>query len=403
MNARRLGWALWTLAVLFGLTTLFFQTANDAARLPTHLFGALVNMSFATVGALIASRRPENRVGWLLLVGALVIMLGDAMLEYGVYAVLTHPHSLPAGEWMAWYGFGLRGLAFALVATLLPLLFPNGRLPSPHWRWAMWLVACSLLVLAISSVFGASSGDFRLPLLRNPLGVALPPDVSDLLLPISSLVLLAAITACGAAALVRFRRAKGDERQQLKWFAYAAVLAVGVLSALVIALIALPQVEQNFALGAFLFNLMLAGFPVAVGIAIFKYRLYDIDLIIRRTLIYSVLTAMLLVVYFASVVVLQGMGRALTGQSESELITVISTLLIAALFVPLRRRVQGAIDHRFYRRKYDAAKALEAFSVAVRDEVDLVELREHLLGVVNETMQPAHVSLWLKRESGRRD
>ncbi|TMC47383.1 MAG: hypothetical protein E6J26_11415 [Chloroflexi bacterium] len=202
---------------------------------------------------------------------------------------------------------------------------------------------------------------------------------------------------------MRFRRAKGDERQQLKWFAYAAVLAIAVLSALVIAMIVLPEAEQDVALGTFLFNLMLAGFPIAVGIAIFKYRLYDIDLIIRRTLVYTVLTAMLLVVYFASVVLLQGMGRALMGQSESELVTVVSTLLIAALFVPLRQRVQRAIDQRFYRRKYDAAKALEVFSVAVRDEVDLSQLREHLLGVVNETMQPAHVSLWLKRESGRRN
>ena len=213
MNRRSVGWALWALALLFGLTALYFQIANDATHIATYVLGGLVNLSFATVGALIASRRPENRLGWLLLLGAAIVLLGDAALEYGVYAVITRPGSLPAGEWMAWYGYGVRGFAFVLIATFLPLLFPNGRLPSPRWRWAAWLALCSLLIFSVSSVFGATFEDFRLPLLHNPLGLALPPDVSDLLSALNALVLLAAAAAGGLAAVVRFRRAKGDERQ----------------------------------------------------------------------------------------------------------------------------------------------------------------------------------------------
>ena len=395
--ARRLAWSIWTLSVAFHMTTLVLHTANDPMTFVINIFAALVLGAFATVGALIAARRPQNRIGWLLSVSSLVWAIGGAMLEYGVYALLTVPHLLPVGDWMAWYGFGIRGGAFNLIATFLPLIFPDGRLPSRRWRWAAWLAASSLVLFSLTSAIGATLQDYRLPFLHNPLGVELPADLSDLLDALYLLVAVAAEAACVAAAVVRFRRAKRDERQQLKWFAYAAVLGIIVFLGIVITFVLPFSVDDRIRVSTFLFDLLLAGFPIAVGIAILKYRLYDIDLIIRRTLIYTVLTVSLAFVYFGSVVLLQQLFRALTGQQQSEIVTVISTVAIAALFVPLRRRVQNVIDRRFYRRKYDTQTVLAEFAATTRDEVDLNKLSERLLDVVDETMQPAHVSLWLRK------
>jgi hypothetical protein len=403
MSTRRatwLSWSIWTLSVAFNTASLVLHTANDPTTFAINIFAALVLGAFATVGALIAARRPENRIGWLLSVSSLAWVIGGAMLEYGVYALLTAPGSLPAGAWMAWYGFGVRGGAFALIATFLPLIFPDGRLPSRRWRWAAWLAVSSLALFGVTALlgFGTSSQDYRLPFLHNPLGIELPAALSSLLSAIYPLVALAAEAAGAAAMVSRFRRAKGDERQQLKWFAYAAVLGAIVFLVLVILnTVELPiSLEDRIRLGTFLFDLLVAGFPIAVGVAILKYRLYDIDIIINRTLVYGALTAALALVYVGCVVVLQTLVSAFTNQGHSELVTVASTLVIAALFTPLRRRIQISIDKRFYRRKYDAAKTLAAFSAKLRDETDLDALSADLLNVVDETMQPTHVSLWLQ-------
>jgi hypothetical protein len=216
-----------------------------------------------------------------------------------------------------------------------------------------------------------------------------------LLLDIAYLTFPLLIVASGAAVIVRFRRSRGDERQQIKWFAYAVALMV------VVFLIWFSFAVMGFVAGsALMFTVPLVGLPVAVGVAILRHRLYDIDLVINRTLVYGSLSALLAATYVTCVVALQYLFRALTG-GESQLAVVTSTLLIAALFVPLRRQVQSFIDRRFYRKKYDAAKTLESLSNKLREKTDLDSLDAELLGVVRETVQPAHVSLWLRPAAGR--
>ena len=229
---------------------------------------------------------------------------------------------------------------------------------------------------------------------RNPLGLEL--EIMDLLLEALYFTLPLPLVAGGTAVIVRFRRSRGDERQQLKWFAYAVVVMV-VLFVLWFSL----QLAGLVTVGALVFTVPLMGLPVAVGVAILRYRLYDIDLVINRTLVYGALTVMLGLVYLGGVVLLQGLLRTLTGQ-ESQLAVVASTLAIAALFGPLRRRTQGFIDRRFYRKKYDAVKTLESFGARLRDETDLDRLSGDLTSVVRETLQPAHVSLWLREPGEKR-
>ena len=215
----------------------------------------------------------------------------------------------------------------------------------------------------------------------------------DFLGEVMYLALPLLLAVSGAAVIVRFRRSRGDERQQIKWFAYAVAVMVFLFAfwfSLALAGLVRPD--------ALLWTVPPLGLPVAVGIAILKYRLYDIDLVINRTLVYGTLTVTLALVYLGGVVVLQETFRALTGQ-ESQLAIVASTLLIAALFVPLRRRVQSFIDRRFYRRRYDAARTLQDFSGRLRERTDLDDLRAELLGVVRETVQPEHASLWLRPAS----
>jgi hypothetical protein len=269
---------------------------------------------------------------------------------------------------------------------LFLLQFPNGHLVSPRWRPAAWLAGViPVTLVALSAVYPGPLQPFGS--ITNPLG--LPGAPGDLLRQIdlstignvTGLVLLAAV----ASIVERFRRSVGDERQQLKWLAYAGTLAlVGQLVSL-----PLPRAVGNLITdGAFY------GLPIAIGVAMLRYHLYDIDLIIRRTLIYGALTASLAAVYLGGVVLLQQLFRALAGQS-SDLAIVGSTLSIAALFQPLRHRIHRTIDRRFYRRKYDAARVLAGFGATMRDEVDLSQLADHLVAVVEQTMQPAHVSLWL--------
>jgi len=238
------------------------------------------------------------------------------------------------------------------------------------------------------------SQDFRLSSVRNPLGFDL--EIMNLLGGVLYISLPLLLLACGTAVIVRFRRSRGDERQQIKWFAYAVVVMV-----LLFTLGHSLGLTQIVRVAPLVFAIPLTGLPVAAGIAILKYRLYDIDVIINRTLVYGSLTAMLVALYFGVIVVLQRVFVLLTGQ-QSTLAVVASTLLIAALFNPLRRRIQSFIDRRFYRNKYDASKTLEAFSVKLRDETDLQTLNNDLVGVVQETMQPAHVLVWLRPDPAPR-
>ena len=379
------------MTVLAMVLTLLLAALNEpTSSLRNAVFISLVIIAFSTVGALIGSRRPENPIGWLFCSGAFVWILGELALEYGVYALITAPGTLPAGTWAAWFGGWARGMGWLFIVVFLLLLFPNGRLPSPRWRPVLWgaigYVGFFTVVIWLSPV----SNDARLAFVRNPLGLEF--GIPNLLLELVYLTIPLLLVVGGAAVTARFRRSRGGERQQLKWFAYAVAVMV-VLFVLWFSL----QLAGLMTVGALVFTVPLMGLPVAVGVAILRYRLYDIDLVINRTLVYGSLTVSLALVYVGGVALLQYVFRTLTGGGgESQLAIVASTLAIAALFSPLRRRIQGFIDRGFYRKKYDAKETLEAFSAKLRDETDLDELNGNLLSVVKETMQPEHASLWLR-------
>jgi hypothetical protein len=358
-------------------------------------------LAFPLVGALIASRRPHNPIGWICLAVGLFWMLNIMSGGYGIYGLLASPGSVPfpaaigsQGEWMGPATVGLLG-------TFLILLFPDGRLPSARWRPLAWL---SGTVLALGTVANALAPG-PLPDLggvRNPFGLEGYPWMSgarDALNLLLSVCMLASVSSL----VIRYRRSGGEVRQQIKWIAFAAsVVALGVSGAVVLGTFAAGTAGGTHPLLIGLLEdaitLSFAGVPIAVGFAVLKYRLYNIDVIINRTLVYGSLTATLVALYFGGIVVLQRFFVLLTGK-QSTLAVVASTLLIAALFTPLRRRIQSYIDRRFYRRKYDARKTLEAFSAKLRDETDLEALSDDLVAIVRETMQPAHVSLWLRRSS----
>jgi hypothetical protein len=290
---------------------------------------------------------------------------------------------------MVWPQTWLWAPGVALVIIFMPLFFPDGRLLSPRWRPVLWLAVSYSVVVAVFTAF--TPGEVSdVSGVTNPLGIeALRPALGaiDAIMVWSFPVV---IFSSVASLVVRFRRSRGEERQQMKWLTYAVTAMLGMI----LLTNSLDDESSLYAVVDNLTALVFASMPVAVGIAVLRYHLYDIDLLINRTLVYGSLTAVLVLVYVGGVVLLQSVFRALTGQ-ESQLAVVASTLAIAALFNPLRHRLQSFIDRRFYRRRYDAAQTLETFGARLREETDLDALSEDLLGVVRETIQPAHVSLWL--------
>jgi hypothetical protein len=387
MRARNLAWVLWAATVSLVAGALLLGLAN---RPEVPLFDAplaIIPPTFATLGALISSRRPGNVMGWIFLATGI---LGGVQIFSGQYATVAlapDGPAIPGGSLAAWLAM-LAQNSFPISILFLVLLFPDGRLPSGRWRPLAWAMG---VFLATTLVVGAlSPGPFpEFPSASNPFGVE-GAKPSGPVLAAGQLGGLACVIATLLSLIVRFYFSRGEERLQLKWFTYAAVVGLStplLLSSLV------PAVFQM--VGPIAWTLGFLSLPVSAGVAVLKYRLYEIDLIINRTLVYGLLTAMLVALYFGGVVVLQYALRALAG-SGSQLAIVASTLLIAALFNPLRGRVQNFIDHSFYRRKYDAAKTLEAFSAKLRDETDIDALNSELLSTVRETMQPEHASLWLR-------
>jgi hypothetical protein len=344
----------------------------------------------AVVGGLVASRRPANPVGWLFVGSATCVALNTVAAEYATYGLLTSPGALPFAGAMAWVSDWTEPWGAALLLVFLPFFFPDGRLVSASWRPIAWLVFLALMVDVVLRVLMPGVVVFGATRIANPLGIeALRPFLDA----IGTGVWLGSILVAVASLVVRFRRSRGEERQQIKWLALAAsAIPVWFLTNAPIQAASPNLFQVVDALIVF------ALIPMAAGIAILRYRLYDIDVLINRTLVYGSLTATLVVVYFGGIVLLQRVFVVLIGE-QSTLAVVASTLLIAALFNPLRRRIQSFIDRRFYRRKYDARKTLEAFSAKLRDETDLEALNAELVGVVRETMQPAHVSLWLRPEA----
>jgi uncharacterized membrane protein YhdT len=395
-----LAWALCALSLALTALSLLLFILNLSYP-NTHLYepwldNTLTAVFYPTVGAIVASRRPENPVGWLLCLYGLVISISYFCAEYAIYALLAEPNSLPAAEVLVWIVSWMLSIIVGLPA-LLYLLFPTGRLPSRRWRWVAWLIAALVLAGVITSAFSSGALMGVLGPIRNPLGIEGFTGVYKALLYFISPVALSAVVL---SVFMRLRRAAGVERQQIKWFAYAAAASVMAtsLAYLVPGVIDTPLWFERM---GFALNIaFIPAIPIAIGIAILRYRLYDIDRIINRTLVYGALSATLVALYFGGIVMLQRVFVLLTGQ-QSTLAVVASTLLIAALFTPLRRLIQGFIDRRFYRSKYDARKTLEAFSAHLRNETELDALSDDLVGVVRETMQPAHVSLWLRPETPR--
>jgi hypothetical protein len=395
--ATTLAWGLCALSLtltVLGLVLLaLILTQPNTHTYDTWLDNTLNAVFYSTVGALVASRRPENLVGWLLCLFALSESVQLFGAEYAIYALLSRPNWLPAGEAMAWTSYWILPVIIGLSVFYL-LLFPTGLLPSRGWRPLAWLTVAFVFVGVISGAFSTGPVEGLGPI-RNPLGIDGFPNVYGAVLDIMAPVLL---VAAAASVFMRLRYAIGVESQQIKWFAYAAAATViGLSLAYVIPTVIDTPLWFERA-GYAVLIAVIPAIPISIGIAILRYRLYDIDIIINRTLVYGSLTATLVALYFGGIVVLQRIFVALTGQ-QSTLAVVASTLLIAALFNPLRRRIQSFIDRRFYRRKYDARKTLEDFSVKLRDETDLDALEDDLVGVVTGTMQPAHVSLWLRPDT----
>jgi hypothetical protein len=346
----------------------------------------------ALAGGLLAARRPSSPIGWLLGAIALVWALQQFSFGYAAYGLLAHPGSLPAATPMPLL-YVTMALLIELGIALLFLLFPDGRLPSPRWRPVLWagLVATAVLV----------PGGITDPRPIGNLGIRSPIQVDPALQGILTALWLAAffvlfgvLLASVASVLLRFRSARGETRQQLKWFAYATALwplGFGLL------FFGFGQQRITDQLAMALLVAASVAMPVAVAIAIFKYRLYAIDRIINRTIVYGLLTAILALGYTGGVLLL---GQAL-GRGRSSLAVAGATLAVAALFQPARRQVQEVVDRRFNRRRYDAAKTIEAFSVRLRQQVDLDTLTAELLAVVGQTMEPTSVSLWLRPPNQR--
>jgi hypothetical protein len=400
-RARLLAWSLFAVFVAI-LIAAFVAIAFGPSGEADLFFMAVVGYAF--VGALVAARKPANAIGWILLVTGIALALG-ALLDANLMLEDAFARELSGwlSEW-TWYVW------LTLAGVFLPLLFPTGRLLSPRWRPVLWLSVAALACSVLGSAFdpGRLAVDSAVPV-QNPFGIGGPVgDAMPVLSRLGDVLAGIAFLLAAISLVLRFRRSHGIERQQLKWFAYVGMLAATGLG------IAMAQVlfgaqpgedteggwlEVLGAVGWFtaLFAIVV-GIPVATGMAILRHRLYDIDVVINRTLVYGALTATLAGAYLGSVLLLQLALSPLT--EDSGLAIAGSTLAVAALFRPARARIQDQVDRRFYRSKYDAAHTIERFGARLRDEVELDSLSAELRGVVAETMQPAHVSLWL-REAAR--
>ena len=394
---RRAG-ALFALICLLYLVGLAFDALNadnwpDMVR---QLLYHALTFSFPLVGVLIARRQPRNAITWILLSIGLAWAVSAATEGYWNYGLITHPGSLPIAEAMVAVSSWLWVPALVPAATLLLLLFPDGHLPSPRWRWVVWLSVVAMAAVSLSIFLGpATLVEEGFPKLDNPLSVSwFEPALSALQ------VFLIAIPVCmiasAAALVIRFRRSRGVERLQLKWLsAAAAVVAVTYAVALLVSLgQSWTQADTPF-WASVIQTVAVATFaliPVSIGIAILRYRLYDIDRLISRSIVYFLLTAVLISVYAAIVV---GIGAA-TGRSDSPVVIAAATLLVAALFGPARRRIQAVIDRRLYRRRYDAEKVTAAFAARLRDELDLDALSGELRLAATQAVQPESVGVWIR-------
>jgi MFS family permease len=389
---RLLAWLPLGLYGIFTAVGLILQGLAGIHEDPTGLAGVAVMSAailvWSFVGCLIAARRPSHPIGWLIAGTALSWAIYECFFGYAAYGLVAHPGSLPAALPVALLHRPMEPLTL-LGPALVFLLFPDGRLPSRRWRPVAWAGVAAAAVLALGWIVDPDP----IPALgiRNPVqvGPALH-RILDPLVVVAFLLLTAVLLAAAVSSLLRLRRARGQARQQLKWFAYAtAFLPVGF------GLLIFGRSVTTDWIGGALVAVGSVGMPVAVAMAIFKYRLYEIDRIINRTLVYGALTILLGGVY-AGIVLAVGQLFGGLGATTPTWAVAGATLAVAALFQPARRRIQQAVDRRFDRRRYDAAKTIQAFSVRLRDQIDLDTLSAELLAVVNQTMQPTQASLWLR-------
>jgi hypothetical protein len=393
---RALRWTIIIVSVAFALAAVALSWLNRDTVNPENLtlgstaitigapIGALVIL---VVGQLVASRHPRHLVAWSFLLFGLTAEATLLLQAYGLYGNLTAPGGIPAADTVLWVATWSWPIAeVPLVLSLL--LFPDGRPIERRWWWVAWAAL-------VGSALQMAADALRVPDLLRVAGLErplppLPVDALDAMALVGSIVWAGVMFAAAASVVMRLRRAKGDERQQLKWVAYAGLLATAVF---ILAgwSYGTPQVGQLFA-GLSVIGVLLV--PVSAAIAILRYRLYDIDILINRTLVYGTTTAVIAVAFFAGIVVLQSLLRPIT--AGSEIAVAVSTLGSVAVVQPLRRRMQDAVDRRFYRSRYDAARILDAFGARLRDEVDLDAVRSDLIDAVQHTVQPAHASIWLR-------
>ncbi|MDF2968509.1 MAG: putative two-component system sensor kinase [Nocardioidaceae bacterium] len=393
MSLRAASWLAWSLFAAWALLQVGAMVLVARGVSAHDEYFGLAMVGFAVVGAVLGSRRPGNPIGWLLL--GIALALG-AQVFAEVYVVTpTYPGRLV----IAWIASWLWFVWLVLAGIVIPLLFPTGRLLSRRWRPAAWLAVSGLVASVVGAAFEPGNLALTTPI-ENPLGAS--GTAADLMRAVSLLgggLVTAAFVLGGVSLAVRFRRAQGVERQQLKWFALVGLI---MLTGLAVSAVAesfpgrWAEVLGGIGWSTFLFG-FIAGIPAAIGIAILSYRLYDIDVVINRTLVYGALTVTLAAFYLALVMAFGLVLNPVTG--ESDLAVAGSTLAVAALFRPLRSRIQAIVDRRFYRSRYDAARTLAAFSDRLRHAVDLDALDTDLRDAVNQTMQPQHLSLWLPGRS----
>jgi hypothetical protein len=388
------GVVAWVLVVL-GLATGFWlefllRRAGRSDPLDTAVGPTVAAASAATVGAVLAGRRPRHPVGWLLLAFALFLAVNGVAGGYAPYGLQVRPGALPAAAWVAMYYPATALAAFACLGLVL-LLVPDGSPPSPRWRWWAWLTVGALAVLLLAMPLAPRPADSRYQAVDNPLDLR-PFDGALLLANRAALAVTVLGILVGAGSLVvRFRRAHGIERQQLRWVVLAAALTgVGMLASVVLV------AAGNQVLVGWVGAACVAFLPLAIGAAVLRYRLFDLDRIISRTLAYWLLTVVLGLCYVVGsllFVLVAGVGA----EPPSWLVAA-ETLVAAAVFRPARHRIQAVVDRRFNRRRYDAARTIATFSTRLRDQVDLDTLTGELLAVVGQTMQPTTVSVWLRQQ-----
>jgi hypothetical protein len=394
-----LAWALWTLTLLGLAVTVWLDALLRQAGHPELAFllgggnvtGAVGAVSAATVGAVVASRRPYHRVGWLLVALGLSNSVSGFAFSYTRYGLVARPGALPAADYLAGFATGTVFINLSLTGFVL-LLAPTGSLPSARWRWWARVQVAALVVAFLTAALHPMPLYPEYPEIGNPLGVAAVADGPlEAAFPVGALLILVGLVVGAVSLLLRFRRARGLERLQLRWLAWGALLAA---VALLVALTALVVEEGDSVVLQAAVGICVALLPLATGASILRYRLYDLDRIISRTLAYGLLTVLLAGGYAAVVL---GLGQLLG--RDSSLVVAAATLAVAAAFQPARRRIQQGVDRRFNRRRHDAARTIATYSARLRDQVDLATLTGELLAVVDQTMQPTQASLWLRPQA----